>query len=348
MSDDQSDEDGMDVEEHHSVYSHEFPGLLLDDDRERGLSKTDRRFLVTGETSSGEPSESVRSNTHTRIRRRIRETILDFWLISVYLDEHDRELIFDERSPMEDWEMREGIKSAMEFFYRGLDDSGLMDFETALVSAVHDAEQARHDGPVRVETDFEVDVNEHFDTEDAYERFQQGRPLEPMEVGALLATGRVTDPAEIVRLGKHANRSGLIPSSISPLLAKQLSETVGGPETQEIFTTLAHEPSLHRSGPDAGVPDPLRGEDIFKWEPPDEDSRPATREDLPDRDIEAGAESSDEAGVPPEVYEDALRQLSTDLDEPITVGDEVVYEDGDRHVVERDDDDDDTPADADR
>lgn len=335
MSDEQSDGSGMDASKRRFVYEYDFPDRLLNDDRGRGLSKIDRRFLVTGETSAGTPSESVRSNTHTRIRRRIRETIVDFWLISVYLNDHDRELIFGERGVMEDWEMREGIKNTMQFFYRGLADSNLMDFETALTSAVHDAERERHDGPVLVETEFEVDVDEQFHVQEAYDKFRKGAPLDTMEVGALLITGRVTDPDEVVRLAQHARGHGLVESSISPLLAEQLSKIDGGPPDERLYTTLAHIPDTEAwSGPGADpAEEPLRSRDIFDWEPPTGDSRPATPADLSNVDIDDDAEILDEEVGEDEDPDATLRELSIDLDQPITVGDEAVYEDGDRNPL---------------
>jgi hypothetical protein len=353
MTDDQQGEDtteGMDAAVRSALSDYDFPDNLLESGRERGLSKNDRRFLVTGETRSGTPNESVQSNTRTRIRKRIRETIVDFWLISVYLDDYDRNLIFDKRGPIEDWEFREGIKNTMQFFYTGLDGSDLMDFETALTSAIHDAERERHRGPVLVETEFDVDVNEQFRVQEAYEKFQKGAPLEPMEVGALLVTGRVTDLDEVARLAQHARGQGLIESSVSPLLAEQLSDVYGGPATERLYSTLAHLPDTEgQVGPDEELPEePLRSRDLLDWDLPDPDSRPATRDDLPNADIDDEAEPLDESDGEEGNYEDhdtTLRRLSTDLGEPITVADEVVYEDGDRHSIEQDDED---SADADR
>ena len=350
MTDDQRDEDtseGMDASKRCSLSDYEFPDNLLENARERGLSKNDRRFLVTGETRSGTPSESVRSNTRTRIRKRIRETIVDFWLIATYLDDYDRDLIFETREPMEDWELREGIKNTIQFFYTGLDGSDLMDFETALSSAVHDAERKRYDGPVLVETEFDVDVNERFDVQEAYDKFRDGAPLEPMEVGALLVTGRVTDLDEVVRLAQHARGHGLIESSVSPLLAEQLSDVYGGPATERLYSTLAHLPDAEaEAGPDGDSSEtPLRSQDLLDWDPPDPDTRPATPDDLPHADIDDDAEIMYEDD---EDYDTPLRRLSNEIDEPITVGDKVVYEDGDRHVIEQDEEESDDPVDDDR
>ena len=360
MTDDQPDpngERGRDVEDHF-VWDYEFPDRLLEDNRERGLSKNDRRFLVTGETRKGTPSDAVRANTRTRIRKRIRETIIDFWLLNEYLDDYDRDLIFEGRDPMQDWELREGIKNTIQFFYLGLDDSDLMDFETALLSAVHDAERERADGPVLVETEFDVEVDEQFHVQEAYEKFREGAPLDPTEIGALLVTGHVTDPKEIVRLAHHARGHGMIPTSLSPLLAEQLTDVMGSGETAEtVFSTVAHDPDaeMHMNW---GPPEtPIRSRDLFEWEPPDPDSRPATVDDLPNADLDdeaEGVEILDEEGEEAQRTQIGaiLQQLSSELGEPITVGDKVVYEDGDKHSFGDDDDDasdtDDSPVDADQ
>jgi len=267
-------------------YEYEYPDKLLESGRERGLSKTDRRFLVTGKTRGGEqPAEEVRINTRNRIRKRIRESIVDFWLISVYLDDRDRGLIFDQSGdPMDDWELREGIKNAMQFFYMGLQDSNLMDFETGVTSAVHDAERDRHEGPVIIETEFDVDVDEQFDVQEAYDKFQKGAPLEPAEVGALLVTGHVQDPTEVQHLAQHARVNGLIESSVSPLLAKQMADVLGGKATERTFSSLAHLPPSQLDDHFETSAPTVRSEDVLDWGPAERDTRYASVDDLVDDD----------------------------------------------------------------
>jgi hypothetical protein len=73
---------------------HEFPDALLPaDDRPRGvLSKDDRQFL-----RGKKEYEHVESNANarSRIRERIINAFLDFTLIDVYLEDRDRERVFD-------------------------------------------------------------------------------------------------------------------------------------------------------------------------------------------------------------------------------------------------------------
>ena len=216
----------------------EFPPELLGD-RERGLSKTDREYLAKG----GEAMDKqVEINTRSRIRKRIRESIVDFWLISSYLSEHDRDLVFREnREQMSNWKLQIGLKSAMQFFYSGLNHSDLADFDTVLTSAIHDAERREYKGPVLVDVDFDVEVDEQFRVEEAYDKFQRGVPLDPTEIGVLLVTGRVHDEKEIERLARHARSNGFLESSIAPLLGEQLAEFRGEDEPVQAFRyTLAH------------------------------------------------------------------------------------------------------------
>lgn len=217
----------------------EYPPELLGD-RERGLSKSDREYLAKGGETVD--NKQVEINIRSRIRKRIRESIVDFWLISEFLDERDRDLVFREDDDvMRNWEFQVGLKSAIQFFYTGLDDSDLTDFDTVLASAIHDAERRQHDAPVLVDVDFDVEVDEQFRVEEAYDKFQRGVPLDPTEIGVLLVTGRVHDEKELERLARHARSNGYLESSIGPLLGEQLADFRQDDEPVQAFRyTLAH------------------------------------------------------------------------------------------------------------
>jgi hypothetical protein len=187
-------------------------------DRDRGiLSPADREYLWS--EGANLSSEQSRRNTRRRIRNRIRNAIIDFDLITRLLDEEDRDLVFEEEG---DWKpvFQAGQKAMIEFLYAGLAETEAdIDFETILKSGVHDAELERHDGPVFVKVDFDVETDVQFDLEDAQERFEKGSALTVAEIGALIATGAVDDPGEMEDLAELAQEKGVVESSVSPMQA---------------------------------------------------------------------------------------------------------------------------------
>lgn len=334
--------------------SRTYPDHLLRHGRERGLSKADRRYLASGgETVENEGTDV---NTRIRIRERVRESIVDFWLLTEYLSDHDRDLIFRESDDdWDNWELQIGLKSAMQFFYTALDQTGLTDFDTVLTSAIHDAERAARDGPVLVDVDFDVEVDEQFHVQEAYDKFQRGVPLSPMEIGTLLVTGKIHGPEEVQRLSHHARSNSFVEHTLAPLLADQLSSISDEEERTDSF-------QYHRAHlPDEYTPDEsgsvthfsdyyyLEEQIAFK----EQERENVSLEELADEDVAEMFEDSETIETDdeqPRDHEAALRELSTDLDQPITVGDAVVYEDGDRHLLDGDDADErgaDSPADTD-
>lgn len=259
-----------------SETAHTYPDHLLEQGRERGLSKTDRRYLASsGETVDNEGTDV---NTRVRIRERIRESIVDFWLITNYLPEHDRDLLF--RKSNNDYDNREfqtGLKNTIQFFYSALADTDLTDFDTILTSAIHDAERENYDSPVLVDVDFSVEVDEQFGVQEAYEKFERGVPLNPMEIGMLLTTGWVDDSETVEQLAHHARTHGTIERPDSPLDGEQLGDGCDEAESNETDSSEAEDHNTE--------------------------------------------------------HENVLRRLSADLDAPITVGDEAVYEDGGKHQI---------------
>ena len=331
-----------------------YPDHLLKQGRERGLSRADREYLASGGETIAK-SENAHINIRHRIRSRVRESIVDFWLLTEYLSERDRDLIFRESNDdWDNWELQIGIKNAIQFFYTALGESDLVDFETVLASGVHDAEREKNDSPVLVDVDFDVEVDEQFHVEEAYEKFQRGVPLSPIEIGTLLVTGMVRDSEEVQRLSRHARSNSFIEHALSPLLTEQLSSIGDRDERIERFRYhWSHLPDEYASM-ETGVDMPwlsdfhyLEEELAFQQnESEDVSSEDFADETVAEETAKGETVETDEDRLAD--YEVTLQKLSTDLDEPITVGDKVVYEDGDRHVVERDDGDDDAPADADR
>jgi hypothetical protein len=313
-------------------FDRKYPGRLLEHGRERGLSRADREYLASGGETIAE-SENAHVNIRHRIRSRVRESIVDFWLLTEYLEGHDRELIFRESNDQwDDWELQIGLKSAMQFFYAALDESDLVDFETVLVSGISDAVRKRSDRPVEVDVDFDVEVNERFGVEEAYEKFQRGVTLSPREIGTLLLTGTVHDPVEIQRLSYHARSNSFIEYALTPLLSEQLSSISDEEERIEGFryhwSHLPHEYSPTENGVDMPrLSDFYYLEDELAFQ--QQEHEEVTPEDLAEKEADQGRAADHEA---------VLRELSVDLDEPIAVGDEAVYEDGDRHPLDPDGD----------
>jgi hypothetical protein len=206
------------------IYGHE------EKDRDRGiLSPADREFLLTGGDNLA--SEQSRRNTRRRIRNRIQNAIIDFDLITRFLDDEDKRLVFEED---DEWgpAFTSGQKAMVELLYNGLAESdGGMDFEKVLKSGVHDAELQQHQDPAFVNVEFDVDTDVQFDLESAYERFQNDETLTIAEIGALLATGKV-DNDEVGDLAELAQEKGAVESSVSPMQAEYTSQM-----TDEEFDT---------------------------------------------------------------------------------------------------------------
>jgi hypothetical protein len=370
MTDDNSTPD--DNDENDSDVSFMYPDRLLEQGRERGLSKADRRYLASG--GGTVENEGTDVNTRSRIRERIRETIVDFWLIQEYLSDYDRDLLFGPSN--DDWDNRElqiGLKSTMQFFYTALEHTDLADFETVLTSAVHDAKYDASNEPVLVDVDFDVEVNEQFRVEEAYDKFQRGIPLNPMEIGVLLTSGQVNEPEEIEYLARHARSNGLIEQSVPPLLAKQLADITGDTDPLDTFWfTWTHLSETEYSGitppPRLSDYEYLEEEQRYQDAIQRSDQQPVTIDDLADDDLAqelselhnqpgddeqrqaSDATAADASGDSADkdlsdAYEDhmtaavgkldsALRQVSGTLDVPITLGDEMVYEGGDRYFLD--------------
>jgi hypothetical protein len=349
-------DDNSSTGENDSGAARTYPDYLLRQDRERGLSKADRRYLASrGETVENEGTDV---NTRIRIRERIRESIVDFWLIQEYLSDYDRDLLFEPSDDdWDNWELQIGIKSAMQFFYTALDESGLADFETVLTSAIHDAKSGAYDRPISVDVNFDVEVDEQFNVRAAYDKFWRGVPLSPMEVGVLLTTGWVEESEVVERLARHARTHGTIERPISPLLGEQLAEISGDEDPIQSYQhTWAHLPENDYSdvatAPELSYFDYLEEQREFQ----EEDYEGVTMDDLADDELtEELAEidpmeedidengNADESGDP----DATLRRLSVDLGQPITVGDNAVYEDGDRHPLDDGEKGADSPADTD-
>jgi hypothetical protein len=338
MTDNNSDTEEDDGGAEDEPFDRKYPDRLLEQGRERGLSRADREYLASnGETIA--KSENAHINIRHRIRSRVRESIVDFWLLTEYLSERDRDLIFRESNDdWDNWELQIGLKNAIQFFYTALGESDLVDFETVLASGVHDAEREKNDRPMLVDIDFDVEVDEQFRVEEAYEKFQRGVPLSPMEIGTLLVTGTIRDSEETQRLSRHARSNSFIEHALSPLLTEQLSSISDEDERIDRFRYhWSHLPDEY-APMEAGVDVPrLSDFHYLEEELAFQQNEDASLEDMADEAVAEGTAESEAPETDEDRladYEATLRKLSTDLGESITVGDGVVYEDGDRHLLD--------------
>lgn len=308
MTDDNSNTDADASED--GPFERKYPDRLLEHGRERGLSRADREYLASGGETIAE-SENAHINIRHRIRSRVRESIVDFWLLTEYLSDHDRELIFRESNDeWDNWELQIGLKSTMQFFYAALGESDLTDFETILISAIHDAEHEARDGPALVDVDFDVEVDEQFHVEEAYDKYKRGVPLSPMEIGTLLVTGKVTDPEEVQALSQHARSNSFIEHTVAPLLEQQLS-TINGDDEQfdrfwYVWSHLSDE-DLPETGSVPHISDYLALEDEIDFQRRNNES--VSLDDLDDGDVmeeeSDGGDDREGADSPADADDDA-------------------------------------------
>ena len=110
-------------------------------ERPRGiLSSADRAFLLGTADLEGKQSEY---DTRYRIRRRIRNAILDFTILFEHLSERDRTQVFD--SPDDEREdFSNAIVDSLAFFYLGTEGYD-PPRETLLAESVRRAERRRQD-----------------------------------------------------------------------------------------------------------------------------------------------------------------------------------------------------------
>lgn len=181
--------------------------VFPDDNRDRGiLTKDDRKFL-RGEKDF-ESEQSVR-DTRYRIRKRVRNGLLDFSILLHHLDRNDREQIFEafekpslsiddgnvSLSPEEFQNvikktmLTKGISDSLSFVYLGVEDAG-GSFTGVLESAISEAEEER--GYVVEDVKVNIDVTrEQPQFEDLIEKFEQGEPLSRSEISQIVRSGEL-------------------------------------------------------------------------------------------------------------------------------------------------------------
>lgn len=187
------------------------------------LTDAQRRYLRDGDDVSPEYARKLRGD----IRERIRNSLLDFTLLTWRLEDRDREQVFGplRETPdgegyehqgtghrvetFEQGELLDGLHNALGFIYRATEDAGLP-FEQFLRTAI---ERSLPPGPAYdVTVDIDVDREERPDLETAKAVMREG--------------GRLTD-AEFRVLAEHP---GVRTSEVVEHSKRKRSE---GPETVE-------------------------------------------------------------------------------------------------------------------
>ncbi|GAB3039937.1 hypothetical protein [Natronobiforma cellulositropha] len=146
--------------------------LAADPDRARGiLTPSDREFLLGRKTDYTDHSRKQKRN---RIRRRVRNAILDWSIVATHLETRDRQTVFDlEADERESY--TNGMADALAFFYLGADDSQIP-FTELLTRGVSRAEQNLAGSAHRVVTvDFGVERVSEVDGDAVIDTLEDGR-----------------------------------------------------------------------------------------------------------------------------------------------------------------------------
>ena len=147
------------------------PGLAYAADRDRGiLTPSDREFLLGRKTDYTEHSKKQKRN---RIRRRLRNAILDFTILFEHLEERDRETVFNPDDDDRDAYTR-GITDMLAFLHLGTMGYHTP-FKHMLSKGVNKAEQELADSDYRMVTvDFNVDPVGRIDVDAVVDKLDSG------------------------------------------------------------------------------------------------------------------------------------------------------------------------------
>jgi hypothetical protein len=159
-------------------------------DRPRGiLSPTDRDYLCGLKDYSHSQTELNRQQS---IRERTVESIRDFDLLWLLLDESEREKIID---AFETEEVNAAFSSMVAFMYIGLDQDtdrieGIL--EQGIYEAVNHDLSGRWPGGAN-DVSVDINIDRHPDVDELYERFKEGESdqLTPAEIGTLVQAGKL-------------------------------------------------------------------------------------------------------------------------------------------------------------
>jgi len=146
-------------------------GLAYSPDRGRGvLTPSDREYLLGRKTDYTDHSEKQKRN---RIRRRVRNAILDFSILFEHLEDRDRETVFDPDDEDRDAYTR-GITDMLAFLHLGTMGYHTP-FKDMLAQGVNAAEQELTDSEYRMVTvDFNVEPVGQIDVDAVVDKLDAG------------------------------------------------------------------------------------------------------------------------------------------------------------------------------
>jgi hypothetical protein len=151
----------------------DFPseGIAYSADRERGiLTPSDREFLLGRKTDYTEHSKKQKRN---RIRRRLRNAILDFSIIFEHLEDRDRETVFNPEDEARD-AYTQGVVDMLGFLHLGTMGYHVP-FKHMLAQGVNRAEQELAGSDYRMVTvDFNVEPVGQIDVDAVIGKLEEG------------------------------------------------------------------------------------------------------------------------------------------------------------------------------
>jgi hypothetical protein len=147
-------------------------GLTFSPDRSRGIhTPSDREFLLGRKTDYTEHSRKQKRN---RIRRRVRNAILDFTILFDYLEDRDRELVFNPDAEHRE-EYTRGITNMLAFLHLGT-MGYYTPFKHMLAEGVNRAEQELAGSDYRmVSVEFNVDPVGNIDVDAVLDKLEAER-----------------------------------------------------------------------------------------------------------------------------------------------------------------------------
>lgn len=151
--------------------NNESEGLAYSADRGRGiLTPSDREFLLGRKTDYTEHSKKQKRN---RIRRRLRNALLDFTILFEHLEERDRETVFDPSDEARE-AYTQGITDLLGFLHLGT-MGYYVPFKNMLSQGVSRAEQELSGSDYRiVNVEFNVEPVGHIDVDEVIDKFDAG------------------------------------------------------------------------------------------------------------------------------------------------------------------------------
>ena len=149
-----------------------WQGLAYSAERGRGiLTPSDREFLLGRKTDYTEHSRKQKRN---RIRRRLRNAILDFTILFEYLEDRDRETVFNPEDEDRD-AYTQGIVDMLGFLHLGT-MGYYTPFKDMLAQGVNRAEQELAGSDYRMVTvDFNVEPVGQIDVDAVIDKLEFGR-----------------------------------------------------------------------------------------------------------------------------------------------------------------------------